>query len=82
MASDKCSFPNDFSEVLWNLLFSLSLLLLWLELRLLSFLNLSFLLRSSLVVLLVEVVGSLSAHSPRCRCYFRLLYRSVDRILC
>ena len=59
MASDKCSFPNDFSEVLWNLLFSLSLLLLWLELRLLSFLNLSFLLRSSLVVLLVEVVGSL-----------------------
>ena len=48
----------------------------------LSFLNLSFLLRSSLVVLVVEVVGSLSAHSPRCRCYFRLLHRSVDRILC
>ena len=26
--------------------------------------------------------GNLSAHSPRCRCYLRLLHRSLDRILC
>ena len=26
--------------------------------------------------------GNLSAHSPRCRCYLRLLHLSVDSILC
>ena len=26
--------------------------------------------------------GNLSAHSPSCRCYLRLLHRSLDRILC